>query len=72
MHADRAVLPAVWLVHVSSDELRDGAELEIDDKIYLATTRPHLGGLRWWFVCPRSNRRVRKLYLPLGWASHSK
>jgi hypothetical protein len=25
-----------------------------------------LGGLRWWFVCPRLNRRVRKLYLPLG------
>jgi hypothetical protein len=24
------------------------------------------GGLRWWFVCPRLNRRVRKLYLPLG------
>jgi hypothetical protein len=43
-----------------------GEELEIDDKIYLATTRPHFGGLRWWFICPRSNRRVRKLYLPLG------
>jgi hypothetical protein len=41
-------------------------ELEIEDKIYLATTRPHFGGLRWWFVCPRLNRRARKLYLPLG------
>src|SRR5262245_7710346 len=40
--------------------------LKIDDKIYLATTQPHFGGLRWWFVCPRLNRRVRKLYLPLG------
>jgi hypothetical protein len=39
---------------------------EIDDKIFLATSRPPFGGLRWWFVCPRSNRRVRKLYLPLG------
>src|SRR5262249_21329043 len=29
-------------------------------------TRPHFGGLRWWFVCPHLNRRVRKLYLPLG------
>jgi hypothetical protein len=27
-------------------------------------TRPHFGGLRWWFVCPRLNRRVRKLCLP--------
>ena len=23
-------------------------------------------GQRWWFVCPNENRRVRKLYLPLG------
>jgi hypothetical protein len=23
-------------------------------------------GLRWWFVCPRENRRVRKLHLALG------
>src|SRR5262245_740410 len=43
-----------------------GKEIEIDDKVYLASTRPHFGGLRWWFVCPRRNRKVRKLYLPLG------
>jgi hypothetical protein len=43
-----------------------GQEVEIDDKIYLAATRPRFGGLRWWFVCPRLNRKVRKLYLPLG------
>jgi hypothetical protein len=43
-----------------------GEELAIDDKILLATSRPKFGGLRWWFVCPRLNRRVRKLYLPLG------
>jgi hypothetical protein len=43
-----------------------GQEVEIDDKVYLATTRPRFGGLRWWFVCPRLNRKVRKLYLPLG------
>jgi len=39
--------------------------LAIDDKIFLATSRPPFGGLRWWFVCPRSNRKVRELYLPL-------
>jgi hypothetical protein len=43
-----------------------GAELEIDDKVYLETTRPHFGGLRWWFICPYRNRRVRALFLPLG------
>jgi hypothetical protein len=52
-----------------------GEEVEIDDKIFLATTRPPFGGLRWWFVCPHLNRRVRKLYLPLGgrhfWSRHA-
>jgi hypothetical protein len=45
---------------------RTGEKIEIDDKVYLATTRPHFGGLRWWFMCPRLIRKVRKLYLPLG------
>jgi hypothetical protein len=40
--------------------------LEIDDKILLEASRPAFGGLRWWFLCPRLRRRVRKLYLPLG------
>jgi hypothetical protein len=43
-----------------------GEQHEIDDKIYLAASRPRFGGQRWWFVCPNENRRVRKLYLPLG------
>jgi hypothetical protein len=41
-------------------------ELKIDDKIWLECSSPHFGGRRWWFVCPRTNRPVRKLYLPLG------
>jgi len=43
-----------------------GEELKIDDKIFLVSTRPPFGGVRWWFICPRSNRRVRTLHLPLG------
>jgi hypothetical protein len=43
-----------------------GQTHQIDDKIFLVSTRPPFGGLRWWFLCPRLNRRVRKLYLPLG------
>jgi hypothetical protein len=41
-------------------------------RVELETTRPHLGGLRWWFSCPLSvdgracGRRVAKLYLPPG------
>jgi hypothetical protein len=34
-----------------------GEPLEIEDKIFLATSRPPFGGLRWWFVCPHLNRR---------------
>jgi len=43
-----------------------GEPLAINDTILLEPSRPPLGGLRWWFICPRLNRRVRKLYLPLG------
>jgi hypothetical protein len=41
-----------------------------DYRVRLTTTRPHFGGVRWWFVCPLTvggrscNRRVGKLYLP--------
>ncbi len=34
--------------------------------VILLTTRPHFGGLRRWFACPRCARRVGKLYLPPG------
>ncbi len=43
-----------------------------DCTILLTTTRPHFGGFRWWFMCPRviegvhCNRRVGRLYLPPG------
>jgi hypothetical protein len=56
-----------WLcLRYSMADYWSGEEFKIDDKVYLATTRPHFGGLRWWFVCPHLNRRVRRLYLPLG------
>lgn len=35
-----------------------------EQRISLATTRLVSGGLRWWFVCPRCDRRAAKLYLP--------
>jgi hypothetical protein len=43
-----------------------------DYHVRLVTTRPHFGGLRWWFLCPVTvnevacGRRVGKLYLPPG------
>jgi len=27
-------------------------------------TRPHFGGMRWWFSCPQCEKRCQKLYLP--------
>ena len=49
-----------------------GTRKSYDYRIQLVTTRPHFGGLRWWFVCPlvvngrACDRRVRKLYLAPG------
>lgn len=34
-----------------------------DYRIYLCTTSPHYGGVRWWFKCPRCYRRVGVLFL---------
>ena len=46
-----------------------GGEPEsLDYSVRLVTTRPHLGGMRWWFICPLvvngrpCRRRVAKLY----------
>jgi hypothetical protein len=39
---------------------------EVEQLVYLYRTRPHLGGDRWWFVCPGEDRRARTLYLPPG------
>ena len=65
-----------WLrLRYSMTEYWTGEEIDIDDQIYLAATDLHFGGLRWWFVCPHLNRRVRKLSLPLGgrhfWSRHA-
>lgn len=48
--------------HRSSRE----AEAKFRYCVDLTETRPHFGGRRWWFRCPRSGRRVGRLFLPLG------
>jgi len=34
--------------------------------VHLEMTAQQFGGVRWWFRCPRTHRRCRKLFLPLG------
>ena len=49
-----------------------GETQDVHEAVGLTTTRPHFGGVRWWFLCPLAvagrpcNRRVGKLYLPPG------
>jgi hypothetical protein len=46
----------------------DGQKETLDYPVRLMSTRPHFGGLRWWFICPlikngvSCGRRVAKLY----------
>ena len=46
---------------------RDGSKQDYDYRIGLVKTPCHLGGVRYWFLCPQCGRRVGKLYRkPLG------
>jgi hypothetical protein len=36
----------------------------VEQSIYLDRTQPNFGGVRWWFLCPRCQHRVSRLYLP--------
>ena len=42
------------------------AKEHVEQKIRLVFTEPNYGGRRWWMVCPYSDRRVGKLYMPNG------
>lgn len=36
----------------------------LQQEIPLRHTKPNYGGLRWWFLCPKCNLRVSRLYKP--------
>lgn len=38
----------------------------VDQPIRLLYTQPNYGGRRWWMRCPRTGRRLAKLYVPVG------
>lgn len=60
------------VLHLLSRTDAKGRKQPMWESIVLTSTRPHFGGLRWWFVCPlvdkdvACERRVGKLYLPRG------
>jgi hypothetical protein len=48
-------------------ETRDTSDPQlIGYRIWLNWSRPHYGGRRYWFCCPRTGNRTTKLFLPLG------
>jgi hypothetical protein len=56
--------PFLELTHQTRDE-REGDRI-VRDRVRLIWTVPTYGGRRWWFQCPRTHRKVTKLYLPNG------
>jgi hypothetical protein len=52
-------------LELSHEPYNDGAG-SVRYVVPLLRTRPPFGGVRWWFACPRTGRRVTKLYLPRG------
>ncbi len=53
-------------LHYVPHDAFDRGHGEQDWTITLVTTRPPFGGRQWWFLCPISGRRCRKLFLPAG------
>lgn len=59
--------PWVCLVYTMTQ-----SQQRLDYRIFFQTTRPHFGGVRWWFVCPllvhgqACRHWVTTLYLPPG------
>jgi hypothetical protein len=53
----------VRLIYTSTTR-STGAKRDNSYHVRLETTRPNFGGLRWWFLCPVTGRRVVVLYLP--------
>jgi hypothetical protein len=55
----------VRLQYLTTDHW-SGQKRESDYWLELTTTQQTFGGLRWWFVCPRTGQLAAKLHLPNG------
>ena len=54
----------VEFIHQTRDP-REGDRI-VTRRVDLVWTAPTYGGRRWWFLCPRTGRKVSKLFLPNG------
>lgn len=54
-----------WL-RLRHDDVHGYGHPPQDYRIQLDASRPGFGGLQWWFFCPLTGRRCRKLFLPNG------
>ena len=55
----------VLLQHMEGERYGEASQL-IHYEIRLEPRHQHLGGVRWWFVCPVTGRLARVLVLPYG------
>jgi hypothetical protein len=57
-------IPPTISLRYTNTNGRTGKKTEMNYPVYLTTTTPHYGGVRWWFLCPANGcgRRVAKLY----------
>lgn len=53
-------------LHWSATDRLSGEQRQCESHIELTTSPQPFGGRRWWFVCPRTGRRVMRLHLPPG------
>jgi hypothetical protein len=60
-----AIADGPFTVGLVFDRTAHFLELDHPARVSLCTTAQHLGGRRWWFLCPATGARVSKLWLPL-------
>jgi hypothetical protein len=53
-------------LHWTSTNRGSGERRQCENRITLTTRSQPFGGLRWWFVCPRTGQPAARLHLPSG------
>lgn len=58
--------PADMWIRLRYTQTCQNEKHDMDYKVRLATTTPHYGGKRFWFICPQTGKRTSILYSPPG------